>query len=91
MMMTEQDMFKTAQIGIEAEKFLSTDLGIFLLGKAEMELETGFSLLLDALPTDYATITKLQSQCKRALNFKSWLAEAIQSGEYAVRELRQDE
>ena len=83
-------LLKDAQLGIEAEAFLSTDLGRFLVDKADQELEDGLQGFLNLSTDDKDGLLQLQSQCKRAINFKSWLAEAINTGIYAERELNDE-
>jgi hypothetical protein len=84
------DLLKQAQLGIEAEAFLSTDLGRFLLDKADQELEDAQNKFLTLSTGDDAGLLQLQSQAKRAINFKSWLAEAISNGIYAEQELNDE-
>lgn len=86
--MNEEDrLIKEAQLGMETEAFLRSDLGKMLLNRAAQELEQGYQGLLTVLPSDTDTLLKLQSQCLRAIHFQQWLNEAITSGEYAEREL----
>jgi len=84
----EADLFKDAQLGIEAEKFLSTDLGKFLLNKAAEELEQSYQGLLTVSPFDTDAIMQLQSKGQRAIQFQQWLNEAISNGKYAEQELQ---
>jgi hypothetical protein len=86
----QNDLLKQAQLGIEAEAFLSTDLGRYLLDKADQELEDAQNKFLELLPNDSAGLLQLQSQAKRAINFKSWLSEAISTGIYAEQELKDE-
>ena len=83
----EYDILKTAQLGIETEKFLSTELGQHLQRQAENELEDGFIEFLNADPTDIKLMTSIQNKCLLSMKFKTWLDDAINAGQQATQEL----
>ncbi|MDD5084198.1 MAG: hypothetical protein PHT88_04725 [Candidatus Moranbacteria bacterium] len=89
-MTDDQALLKQAQLGIEAEAFIHTDLGKFLIDKADDDLQRGYEGFLSLTPGDTDGLLMLQSQCQRAIHFKSWLLEAISSGHYAESELSDD-
>jgi len=82
------DLLKTAQLGIETEKFLLTDLGQHLQQQAETDLENGFRDFLIADPTDIKLMTTIQNKCLLAMKFKTWLDDAINAGQQAQQELQ---
>ena len=87
---SQQELFKDVNLGLDVEAFMQSSVGKMILAKAENELESGFGQLVNANPNDTSTIVQLQSQCKRALTLKSWLAEAINNGLNAERELNEN-
>ena len=87
--MNEQ-LIKQAQLGIESESFLNSDIGKYIMSRAGMEFDEGVDGLLAVDPTDTAKIIKLQSQCIRASTLRQWLIDAIDSGLYAEEELKDE-
>ena len=82
-----ENLLKTAQLGSETEKFLSTELGKHLQRQSEIDLENGFIEFLNADPTDTKLITRIQNQCLLAMKFKTWIDDAINAGQLAIQEL----
>jgi hypothetical protein len=85
--MTENTLLREAQLGIETQAFITSDLGKYLIARADEELMAGYEGFLTLKPSDTDTLLQLQSQCLRAIGFKSWLLSAISIGDYAEREL----
>jgi len=83
-------LLKDAQLGIEAEAFLSSELGKFLLDKANAELDQANAEWIKLLPSQTNELLKLQMQATRAIEFKQWLIEAISTGHYAESELKNE-
>jgi hypothetical protein len=90
-MNTEQELLKTIQLGIEAEAFLSTDTGKYLVERANEELQAAQASLMDINPSDYAGIALLQAKAYQALNFKQWLLEALSDASYAEQQLSEND
>lgn len=82
------ELIKAAVLGADCEAFLNTELGKYLLEKANTELEQAQAQLLTVSATNPIEILKLQSQGLRAISFKTWLLQAISDGQYAEGELR---
>lgn len=78
-----QELLKEVEIGLEAERFLGTELGKRLIEKAEQEIATAVESLKIIKPTDAEAITELQNAVWRAESFQYWLAELIQGGRNA--------
>lgn len=83
----EDLLFAEARLGIEAEKFLSSDMGRYLVGRADMLAEM-FSRQLE-IEEDVDTIRKLQREIRSARRVKSWLAEAVNAGHAANWKLQE--
>lgn len=75
---------KVAILGIDAEGFLRTPLGIYLLDRADLDITRYMDELVDASPSDLEKNTELRNKIGVCLAFKGWIAEAIQSGRIAV-------
>lgn len=80
--------FNEARLGVETEKFLSTNLGKYLVGRANLELEEAHSKMEICPPEE---LKDLQNKAWRANQFITWLAEAIHNGRHAEFELKQNE
>jgi hypothetical protein len=85
--MDDEYLLKSAQLGIETEKFLLTDLGQHLQKQSELDLQDGFTEFMTADPNDAKAITAIQNKCLLAMKFKQWLNDAIHAGQQATQEL----
>jgi hypothetical protein len=75
-----RDMYATVELGLDAELFLKSPVGQYLLRKAEEERTDALADLVDASPADPEAIRALQSIIKRADSLLFWLHDAIQAG-----------
>jgi hypothetical protein len=78
-------------LGEQAEAFLASPLGKYLVGRAEAEVEEGVEALKRADPEDAKAIRAIQTIIARAESFQYWLAEAIMAGENAQQELTEEQ
>lgn len=78
-------------LGIEAESFLSSGVGRFLVDRAETEVEQAINALKVADPADIEGIRKLQNMIHRGESIQYWLAECIQAGFNAEELLNQSD
>jgi len=90
---TEQEhvFFAEAKLGIDVEKFLKSDVGRLLHGRARLELEEAKTALLECNPNTLfgrRKIKKLQNQAQLASWFMNWCAEAITDGRNAEIQLQ---
>ena len=92
----EQTYFAQAQLGDDIYAFLKSPTGRYLHGCAKQEVEA----LRDAMegfdPTTFwgrwraqRKLRKLQIRAKAARYFMTWMAEAIQQGEHAFKQLEE--
>lgn len=77
-------------IGADAEAFVLSPLGKYLIGRSERELEQAVNELKYVQPHDTHTITELQFRIRVAESVPQWLADAIQEGQHAENQLRED-
>lgn len=85
------DLIKEAQLGIEAETFLSSDLGRYIIARAEADRMDALEQLATVNPNDILAITKLQNKIAVVDSIQGWIAEAIQNGYYAEIEIKESE
>lgn len=73
--------------GFEVEAFLSSDIGKYLIQRADEEIEDAVEELKRADPDIPSVIRALQSKISVAESIQYWLAEAIQDGINSMNEL----
>lgn len=72
-----------AVLGRDAEEFMSTDIGRYLLGRCEQEIDEAQELLSRVSPWRRNRIQELQNQIYRAKSLKAWLVELVNNGNAA--------
>ena len=81
-------LLNAAVIGEQARQFLQTDLGDYLLKRAQAQIDSATHDLKRASPNwiwGRKKIERLQSQIAVAENTIHWLAEAITEGDAATK------
>lgn len=73
--------------GLNVENFVHSEIGQYLLGRADQEVATAIAKLKKANPNDAEEIRDLQNQIYRAESINGWLAEAVLNGQHAERTL----
>ena len=84
-----QQLLGDITLGIEVEAFLTSDIGKYLVRRAEEELLNATELLTKVDPENPKEIRELQTRIWRANSVQQWMAEAIQSGWNAENTLQQ--
>lgn len=87
--LSQQAMYAEAILGKDAEEFLNTDLGRFMLARAEEEERDALEELATVWSWRRRRIQQLQSQLWRARSFRAWLTEIITAGRQAVEQLEE--
>jgi len=85
------DILSIAQLGVEAESFKSSGLGRYLNDRAESEIIEASNELCTVCPSDTKAITELQNKVYRANSFIIWIEEAIEDGNFAIDEIREEQ
>lgn len=85
-----KELLAEAIIGRDAEDFIQSDLGQFMIGCAEQETQEALEQLKRVLPWRSRKITELQNKIWRAESFQSWLAELVIKGKQATTQLEED-
>jgi hypothetical protein len=76
-----------ARFGIEVEQFLSSDIGRYMVGRAENEEHEALQALAQVDPIDAKKVERLQNQVWRARSIQQWLAQAVQAGLMAQHQI----
>jgi len=75
-----RDIKNTIDFGFEAEAFLQSKLGRYLIGRAEAEVEEAVERLKRVDPENASQIRAIQQTINVAESFQYWLGEAVQAG-----------
>ncbi len=85
-----QELYATAIMGKDAEEFIQSQIGQYLIGCAEQEIVEAADQLKRVHPWRTRRIRELQNQVWRAESFQSWLAELVVNGKQALQTLEED-
>lgn len=82
-----QALYAEAMLGRDAEEFIGSDLGRYMIGRAEQEEREAMELLAKVSPWRRRRIAELQNRIRLAQRFKGWLAELVHIGKQAMDQL----
>lgn len=82
-------LLRAIDFGFEVEAFLKSDIGQYLINRAEGEIETAVEELKHVEPEDTTAVRNIQTRIKVAESVLYWLAEAISAGNLAQQELHE--
>jgi hypothetical protein len=85
------ELYSEAMIGQDAEEFLTSDVGKFLIGCADQEIQEAMDQLKKCHPWRHRRIRELQNKIWRAESVQGWLAELITRGRQAMQQLEERE
>jgi len=85
-----ETLLAEAALGRDAEEFIASDIGRYILGRCDMEIEEASEKLSVVSPWRRNRIRQLQNEIWRAKSVKSWLAELITIGKQAESVLDED-
>lgn len=90
-------LLKTAELGIELEKFLQTDTGRYVSGCAEQDIDLAKDKFLELDPYKYSTLQDLQNaildiqlQARVAMALQKYIGVAIVEGRQAEHQLKDE-
>jgi hypothetical protein len=72
-----------ARFGIEVEQFLNSQIGQYLIGRAEIDEREALESLGEVDPEDTKSIRQAQFKLQVARSVPRWIQDAIQSGRIA--------
>lgn len=85
----DNQIIKSIDFGFEVEAFLQSNIGKYLIGRAEEEVEAAVESLKSVDPENPKEIRGLQHKISVAENIQYWLADAIQAGHNAQEQLQE--
>jgi len=77
---------KCIENGEDANKFLNSNFGQYILGQADLEAEAAKEELVSVDPNNKAEITKLQNIIWRCRAIESWVKSAVDMGDSEYKE-----
>lgn len=80
-------LLKAIDFGFQVEAFLKSDVGAYLVKRAEEQVESAVQDLKDVDPIQVEKVRAIQNRVKVAESIQYWLAEAIMAGNNAQDEL----
>jgi len=86
----DKELIAEAMMGRDAEEFIQSDIGQYLIGCADQEIDYATSQLKRVSPWRRRRIIDLQNQIYRAESFQSWLGELVIKGKQAFQQLDED-
>lgn len=89
--LTTNTLYAEAMLGKDAEEWLNTDLGRYVMARIEEEEREAFEALAKTIPWRRRKIQELQNRIWRAQQFKGYLAELIVTGQQALSQLENAE
>jgi len=86
----DSDLVKVAIIGKDAEEFLSSEIGRYMIECAATQVDDAVDKLKKANPLDSELIMDLQNQIYRAESFGGWLRDLVIAGNQAIQQIDGD-
>lgn len=91
-MTTENNpILQQIDLGFQVEAFLQSDIGRYLIKRAEDQIEENVELLKRVNPDNTCQIRAIQHNIHVAEDFQYWLGEAVQAGLNAQQQLYDQE
>lgn len=83
----DTELVAEAVLGRDAEDFIQSDIGRYIIGCAEQESHEAMDQLKRVYPWRRRKIQELQNKIHRAESIQSWLAELVIKGKQAIQQL----
>ena len=83
-------LVKAAVLGRQVEEFLETDIGKYLVGRAENEAADAMEQLKRVASWRKSRIQQLQNAVLTAENFQKWLGQAYSEGLHCLHTIEGD-
>lgn len=82
--MIDREMNAQIDLGNQADKFMKSPLGQYVLGRLEQIIEAAKNKLVEVNPEDSKTVARLQSEIWKAGVVPAFLAELLAEGRQAL-------
>lgn len=79
------------RLGDRVREFIQTDVGQYLLGRAQIEMDEAKAAMVRInpfWPRAKSRLAALQQEYRTAENFARWLNDALQNGDLALEQIR---
>jgi len=86
-MTAEEKLKQAVWLGAEAEAWLRSPVGQYVLTRVEQERGEALLALRTVDPDDSKKIRQLQADIKRAESFPEWISELIHEGDRSFKDL----
>lgn len=86
----DDPIVRSAVFGAQVEQFLASDVGLYLMQKADDYAQEAIDELTRCDPEDPKKIRAIQNRIQVADLIANWLNEAVAIGEQAEQHLRED-
>jgi len=73
-------LYADARIGMQVETFLRSEVGRYLIGRAEIQEKEAIEELIDLDSWQWLKVRKARNKIVVARSLRDWLADAVQSG-----------
>ncbi len=83
------EQLKVVELGLDAEQFLASNLGKYIIERAEAEIESAIEQFKATDPEDAKAMRALQNIIARNESVQYWLADAINAAHAAEEQLQQ--
>lgn len=84
------ELYAEAILGKDAEDFIKSEIGRYIIGCAEQEANDAIYQLKRVYPWRRRKIAELQNKIWRAESIQSWLAELVIRGTQAISQLDEE-
>lgn len=89
--MEDEQQLSTARLGMEAEAFLSSNLGRYMLRRVDKLINEGTDDLIACEPGDIECNTKHRNQINVGALFRRFLHEAVMDGQAAYQQINEQD
>jgi len=86
----EDPTVRSAVFGRQVEQFLASDIGRYLIARADQQIKEGKAELVETDPENANAMRAAQFKVKVAQSIVDWLSDAIRNGEHATEILTED-
>lgn len=84
-----RELMESAATGEAAKLFLNSEFGRGITARAVEEVEEAYADFVEADPNDAKLIAYIQRRIKVPIRAITWLTEAVDAGDYAMRQLHE--
>ena len=85
--MSENETVQLAARGVEAQAWLNSPVGRYVVERSIQQVEEAQAQLLEVDPTDAKAVAALQRAATTARDAVQWIIDAVQDGEAAYKAL----